>query len=396
MLPETFSIGELQFAANLAFYALFPPLVLGLAWALVIMRLAYYVTKRPFWMRAFNLWVRIQALTFALAVLSSLSLTFQIAELWPEFTRFIRPISTPLLHYEVTAGFLPELCCLTIMLLAPGRVAGWMHGAATVLCALALSFSDYWLAVMTSWTADPRGVSVENGALILQDWRAVVQAPLLLQRLFEGAMIATVVTGGFLAGMSCFRLAIGRRDPEVGVAARLGLMMMTLSLPWLFYRAATWPSGIELQGASAMQTLSELGHIFVWSGSLILALTYATTIYGFRSPGKTRRLPLIIAWASLVILLGMFLVPLGFWAMRAAEQYPWLVKDLMPLDQARIGTTSTASPQTMGAYMAVSTAMMLGFVLTIRRLGLRRWTPTAEQRRSAAAAGADHRLRRLV
>ena len=80
---DALMLSRLQFAANISFHILFPMITIGLAWVLLFFKLRYNATGDLKWMNAYRLWVKVFALTFALGVVSGITMSFQFGTNWP-------------------------------------------------------------------------------------------------------------------------------------------------------------------------------------------------------------------------------------------------------------------------------------------------------------------------
>ena len=68
---ETFDpvvLARMQFAANMTFHILFPTISISMGWALLFFKTRFVATGQRHWMDAYQFWVKIFALTFALGV----------------------------------------------------------------------------------------------------------------------------------------------------------------------------------------------------------------------------------------------------------------------------------------------------------------------------------------
>ncbi len=99
-------LARIQFAANISFHILFPTISIALGWALLYFKLRHNRLARssglPFsastpWLRAYHLWVKVFALTFALGVVSGITMSFQFGTNWPGFMQAVGNIAGPLL-----------------------------------------------------------------------------------------------------------------------------------------------------------------------------------------------------------------------------------------------------------------------------------------------------------
>ena len=118
-------LARIQFAANITFHILFPTISIALGWALLYFKLRHNRLARsqglPFtaitpWLQAYRVWVKVFALTFALGVVSGITMSFQFGTNWPGFMRTVGNIAGPLLAYEVLTAFFLEATFLGVML----------------------------------------------------------------------------------------------------------------------------------------------------------------------------------------------------------------------------------------------------------------------------------------
>lgn len=127
-------LSRLQFAANISFHILFPTITIGLAWFLLYFRVRYTLSRDSNgrhgdenWEYAYYFWVKIFALTFALGVVSGITMSFQFGTNWPGFMEQAGNIAGPLLGYEVLTAFFLEASFLGIMLFGKRRVSNRVH-----------------------------------------------------------------------------------------------------------------------------------------------------------------------------------------------------------------------------------------------------------------------------
>jgi cytochrome d ubiquinol oxidase subunit I len=114
-------LARLQFAANMSFHILFPSITLALAWLLLFFKLRHRHSGDPAWAAAYRTWVKVFALTFALGVVSGITMSFQFGTNWPGFMQKVGNIAGPLLGYEVLTAFFLEASFLGIMLFGQQR-----------------------------------------------------------------------------------------------------------------------------------------------------------------------------------------------------------------------------------------------------------------------------------
>ena len=124
---DPFILSRIQFAANISFHILFPSISIGLCWLLVFIRLRFTLTGNKDWEYAYFFWVKVFALTFALGVVSGITMSFQFGTNWPGFMERVGNIAGPLLGYEVLTAFFLEASFLGIMLYGKNLVSNRVH-----------------------------------------------------------------------------------------------------------------------------------------------------------------------------------------------------------------------------------------------------------------------------
>ncbi|MFX5839554.1 cytochrome ubiquinol oxidase subunit I, partial [Acinetobacter baumannii] len=95
-------------------------------------------------------WLKVFALTFALGVVSGITMSFQFGTNWPGFMNTVGNIAGPLLAYEVMTAFFLEATFLGIMLFGRGRVSETMHTVSCFLVAAGTTASAYWILALNT------------------------------------------------------------------------------------------------------------------------------------------------------------------------------------------------------------------------------------------------------
>ncbi len=224
-------LARIQFAANISFHILFPTITIALGWVLLFFKLRFNATRDEAWMDAYRFWVKVFALSFALGVVSGITMSFQFGTNWPGFMERVGNIAGPLLAYEVLTAFFLEATFLAIMLFGFSRVPGWVHTGATFLVAFGTTMSAFWIIVLNSWMHTPQGHEMRDGVAHAVDWAAIVFNPSMPYRLTH-MLIASALTVAFLlAGISAWRWLKGDRAPAVMAALRTGVVMGAVLAP---------------------------------------------------------------------------------------------------------------------------------------------------------------------
>ncbi len=224
-------LARIQFAANISFHILFPTITIALAWVLLFFKLRFKTSGDAKWMDAYGFWVKVFALSFALGVVSGITMSFQFGTNWPGYMNTVGNIAGPLLAYEVLTAFFLEASFLGVMLFGYRRVSERVHTVATVLVAVGTSLSAFWILALNSWMHTPAGFEMRDGVAHATDWFAVVFNPSMPWRLTH-MMLASFLTVGFLmAGISSWRWLRGDRKPAVLAALRTGILIGATLIP---------------------------------------------------------------------------------------------------------------------------------------------------------------------
>ncbi|KFN45665.1 cytochrome ubiquinol oxidase subunit I [Arenimonas metalli] len=224
-------LARIQFAANISFHILFPTITIALGWFLLFFKLRYLRTGRQHWLDAYYFWVKVFALTFALGVVSGITMSFQFGTNWPGFMETVGNIAGPLLAYEVLTAFFLEASFLGIMLFGRKRVGERVHTLATVLVAGGTTLSAFWILALNSWMQTPVGFEMIDGVAHPTDWLAIIFNPSFPYRLMH-MLLASGLTAAFLvAGLSAYRWLRRDRTPDVLAALRAGVVVAALLIP---------------------------------------------------------------------------------------------------------------------------------------------------------------------
>src|SRR5256885_13871651 len=220
-MDEALILARTQFGLNIGFHILFPTISIGLAWMLLWFRVRYQMTRDEAWLRTYKLWVRVFALTFAMGVVSGVTMSFQFGTNWPGYMNHVGNIAGPLLAYEVLTAFFLEATFLGIMLFGMERVSGRVHVAASIIVAVGTTVSAFWILALNSWMQTPAGHVNSATGLVAGSWWPVTFNPSFPYRLAH-MLLASGITAAFLvAGLSAWRLLAAPRDAAAATPLRL-------------------------------------------------------------------------------------------------------------------------------------------------------------------------------
>ena len=228
---DPFVLARMQFAANMTFHILFPTISIGMGWMLLFFKMRFAITGQAYWMEAYQFWVKIFALTFALGVVSGITMSFQFGTNWPGFMNTVGNVAGPLLAYEVLTAFFLEATMLGIMLFGRQKVGERVHTWATFLVAAGTTMSAFWILALNSWMHTPAGFVMIDGKAHVTSWLAVIFNPSFPYRLTHMLLASGLTVAFLLAGLSAYRWLRGDQTASVRASLRTGLYVAAVLIP---------------------------------------------------------------------------------------------------------------------------------------------------------------------
>src|SRR5437763_152260 len=422
-MEEALILARAQFGLNIGFHILFPTITIGLAWILVWFRVRYEMTRDDAWLRAYKLWVRVFALTFAMGVVTGVVMSFQFGTNWPGYMNHVGNIAGPLLAYEVLTAFFLEATFLGVMLFGMERVSGRVHVASSIIVAAGTTVSAFWILALNSWMQTPAGHTDTAAGIVAASWWAVIFNPSFPYRLAH-MLIASGITAAFLvAGLSAWRLLVAPRDASALATLRLGARVAAVLVPLqiavgdlhglntlehqpakIAALEAIWHSergtpltlvGIpneeqrrtdyaimlpkagslilahdanaEVKGLDAFEDHPPVAPVFfafrvmVGMGLLMLALAWGSQLW-LKAP------PRWLLWAFSGFTFAGWIATLAGWIVTEIGRQPWLVTGILrtadavgPASGARLGASLTA-------YVLTYAALLLAYMVTLTHM----------------------------
>lgn len=227
-------LSRLQFALNICFHYLYPPISIGLGLFLVISEGLYLKTKNVMYKEMTNFWTKIFALTFAIGVATGLVQAFAFGTNWAKYSRFVGDVFGSALAAEGIFAFFLEAGFLGILLFGWDRVGPKLHYFATICVALGAHFSAIWIVVANSWMQTPAGFRIEQTpigprAVVTNFWEMIFN-PSSMDRLLH-VLLGCWLTGAFfIISISAYYL-LKKRHKEIAYSMmRLGLVIGSICL----------------------------------------------------------------------------------------------------------------------------------------------------------------------
>jgi len=231
-------LARMQFAANITFHILFPTISIGLGWLLLFFRLRWLGTRNgpdpaaaQGWLDAYRFWTKVFALSFALGVVSGITMSFQFGTNWPGYMERVGNIAGPLLGYEVLTAFFLEAGFLGIMLFGHGKVSEKVHLMSTFFVAFGTTLSAFWILALNSWMQTPAGYEIIDGVYHVKSWVEVIFNPSFPYR-FTHVLLASGLTCAFLiTGLSAWQVLRGTGQRSAPRVMRVGLTLAAMLIP---------------------------------------------------------------------------------------------------------------------------------------------------------------------
>ena len=420
-------LARIQFAANISFHILFPTITIALGWVLLFFKLRFNATGDEKWMEAYRFWVKVFALSFAMGVVSGITMSFQFGTNWPGFMEKVGNIAGPLLAYEVLTAFFLEATFLGIMLFGFRRAPGWLHTGATFLVAFGTTMSALWILVLNSWMHTPVGFEMRDGVAHATDWWAIMFNPSMPYRLSHMLMASALTVAFLMAGISSWRWLRGDRAPAVMAVLRTGVVMAAVGAPTqlllgdmhglntLEHQPAkvaamegNWetrghvplvlfaipdeaarenrfeigiPSGASLilrhEAAGVVPGLNDFvgAHppvapvfyafrVMVGLGMLMIALGLLSAFFLWRRGA----LPRLLLWGLVGMTFSGWVATLAGWYVTEIGRQPWLVHGVLTTAQAAGPVPATSIGATLAMYLTLYALLLIAYVGTLYRL----------------------------
>lgn len=218
-------LSRIQFALNVMFHYLYPPISIGLGLMLVIMEGLYLKTKDHKYKEMTHFWIKIFALTFALGVATGLVQTFAFGTNWARYSRYVGDVFGSALAAEGIFAFFLESGFLGILLFGWDRVGPKLHYFATICVCLGAHFSAIWIIVANSWMQTPAGYHIVNTSqgprAELTDFWQMVFNPSTVDRLFHTVLGCWLTGAFFVISVSAYYLL--RQKHQVIARSMMGI-----------------------------------------------------------------------------------------------------------------------------------------------------------------------------
>jgi cytochrome d ubiquinol oxidase subunit I len=229
---DAVTLARMQFAFTVVFHFLFPAVSIGLASYLAVLNALFLRTRDEAFLRLFNYWVKIFAITFAMGVVSGIVMSYQFGTNWSVFSDRAGPVIGPLMAYEVLTAFFLEAGFLGVMLFGMNRVGKTLHFAATLAVAVGTFISAFWILSANSWMHTPAGYTMAaNGQFLPADWLAIIFNPSFPYRLVHTVLAAYLTTALVVGAVGAWHLLRERTNDGARTMFSMAMGMITVVAP---------------------------------------------------------------------------------------------------------------------------------------------------------------------
>ncbi|KZD12542.1 cytochrome ubiquinol oxidase subunit I [Oceanibaculum pacificum] len=226
-------LARIQFAFTVSFHIVFPAFSIGLASYLAVLEGLWLWKKDEAYLKVFNYWKIIFAVTFGMGVVSGIVMSYQFGTNWSVFSDKAGPVIGPLMGYEVLTAFFLEAGFLGVMLFGLKRVGPKLHFMATLMVAIGTLMSAFWILSVNSWMHTPAGYAINDvGQYVPADWWAIVFNPSFPYRLVHMVLAAYLTTAFVVGAVGAWHvLKDDGRDRGARIMFSMALWMAALVSP---------------------------------------------------------------------------------------------------------------------------------------------------------------------
>jgi cytochrome d ubiquinol oxidase subunit I len=234
-------LARMQFAANITFHILFPTITIALGWVLLYFKLRHNHEVRDAkstagshqsqWLDAYRFWIKVFALSFAIGVVTGVTMSFQFGTNWPGYMNTVGNIAGPFLAYEILTAFFMEATFLSVLLFGMNRVSNRVHTVATILVAVGTTLSAFWILALNSWMQTPSGFEMRDGVAHATSWLQVLFNPSMPYRITHMLLACGITVSFLLMGLSSYRWLRGDHGADVMAALRTGAFTAAVLVP---------------------------------------------------------------------------------------------------------------------------------------------------------------------
>jgi cytochrome d ubiquinol oxidase subunit I len=225
-------LARFQFAFTVSFHFIFPAFSIGLASFMAVLNALYLLTRDQAYLRLFDYWKTIFAVTFGMGVVSGIVMSYQFGTNWAAFSDKVGPVIGPLMGYEVLTAFFLEAGFLGIALFGRKRVGNGLHMFAVAMVAVGTLVSATWILAANSWMQTPAGYAINDaGQFVPTDWWAIIFNPSFPYRLVHTVLAAFLTTAFAVGAVGGYHLLRDNTNRQARIMFSMAMWMAALVTP---------------------------------------------------------------------------------------------------------------------------------------------------------------------
>ena len=217
-------VNRWHFAFTITYHYLFPQLTMGLALLIFILKTTALRTGSEQYDRAALFWAKIFAISFATGVVTGIPMEFQFGTNWSRFSAFAGNIVGQTLAMEGVFAFFLESTFLGLFLYGGSRIGPRTHWLACLMLFVGSWLSGWFIIATNAWMQNPVGYALDDGAVQLQSFWALMFNPWLRWQYLHN-MCGATATGSFvMAGIGAYYLLTNRHAEFGRIFVGLGVI----------------------------------------------------------------------------------------------------------------------------------------------------------------------------
>ncbi|MGV8856374.1 MAG: cytochrome ubiquinol oxidase subunit I [Devosia sp.] len=225
-------LARFQFAFTVSFHFIFPAFSIGTASFLMVLNALWLWKRDPAYLKLFEYWKTIFAVTFGMGVVSGIVMSYQFGTNWSVFSDKAGAVIGPLMGYEVLTAFFLEAGFLGIALFGRKRVGDGLHMVAVAMVALGTLISATWITSANSWMQTPAGYGIDaNGIFFPVDWWAIIFNPSFPYRVVHTVLAAFLTTAFAVGAVGAWHLLKNSRNRQARIMFSMAMWMAAIVTP---------------------------------------------------------------------------------------------------------------------------------------------------------------------
>src|SRR5215813_5437811 len=218
-------LSRVHFAFTALFHYLFPPLTMGLAFLLVLLKTRALRPCGGLANQSVRFWTRIFAINFVIGVVTGIPMEFQFGTNWSAFSKTAGGVIGQPLAMEGVFSFFLESTFLGALLFGERQLGPRLHWLAAFLVFLGSWISGFFIIATNAWMQHPVGYSRNSdGVFSLTGLAALLTNRWLVWQYLHN-MSAAVVTGSTtMAALGAFYLLVHQFEEFGRIFVRLGVI----------------------------------------------------------------------------------------------------------------------------------------------------------------------------